>query len=127
MVEIDITVDGSFKNTMDWVRKMAKKPVEDTVLNQIGKESVKNLSINTPQRTGETARSWKYSIESNGKTIEVNIYNTAHPKSRVSVAKLIDLGYVTRTGGYVPARPYIKRSMRPVWRSVDRLLGEGFK
>lgn len=116
---------GDFKNILSWLSKASRGPTPSEV-EYIGREGVRALANNTPRSTGETASGWEYEIYNRRQgSYEISWKNTAHPEAEVNVAKLIELGHGTGTGGYVPPQPYIKKSMSPVWKSSsDRLTKE---
>lgn len=99
-----------------------------TVLKTIGAEGVNSLKTNTPKNTGKTASGWTYDIKGNKTKAEVIWKNVAHPELDVNLAKLIDMGHGTRTGGYVPPRPYIKKAMSGVLKTAgDKIAKEMIK
>mgnify|MGYP007126045463 CR=1 FL=1 len=126
-MRISFTSKGDFNATRDWLNKVSNSN-PDNVLKTIAKEGEVSLASNTPRDTGETASGWKSKIERNSKGAEVVWYNDAHPELDVNLAKLIDLGHGTGTGGYVPPKPYIKKSMDGVFGSAgDKIAGELIK
>jgi hypothetical protein len=110
---------GGFNKASKWLDDISNTNTRKLV-DKVSKEGTNSLSINTPRSTGETAASWKEKVTVTDDTIEVAWINEAHPESDVSVAKLIETGHGTRTGGYVPAKPYIKDAMKPVWSKLDK-------
>lgn len=112
---------GDFENTRSWFKRVTENK-SSPAFDSIAKEGVKSLSSNTPVDTGETASGWSYDIDTKNNITEISWKNTAHPEASVNVAKLIELGHGTGTGGYVQPKPYIKNSMEPVWKSVDNNL-----
>lgn len=118
---------GDFEKAEKWLRDISNRR-PDKALDSIGKSGVTNLSNATPVDTGATASGWEYDITSTATGYEVNWTNTAHPGEDVNIAKLIELGYSTGTGGYVPPRPYIKQAMKPIFKSaVDAAAKEMIK
>ncbi|WP_432711024.1 HK97 gp10 family phage protein [Pedobacter sp.] len=118
---------GDFNNSLKWLNK-ASSPKGGNIVDQIAKDGVASLMANTPRETGETASGWKSEVKMTAKGMEIVWINTAHPELSVNLAKLIELGHGTRTGGYVSPRPYIKKSMESVFRTAgDKLAGEMFK
>jgi hypothetical protein len=59
--------------------------------------------------------------------VEIGWTNDAHPEASVNIAKLIELGHGTGTGGYVAPKPYIKKAMEPIWKSTDGVAKELIK
>ena len=109
---------GDFNNAEAWLKDISnRKP--SMALKKIASEGERSLSSNTPRDTGETAAGWKSEITTKGHVTEVAWVNRAHPGLSVNIAKLIDQGHGTRNGGYVPPKPYIKRSMDSVWKSAS--------
>jgi hypothetical protein len=122
-MKISFESKGDFSNMEKWLNKVVKTNMESP-LNQLGAQGTKSLSSHTPMDTGETASGWQSDVIKRGEVSEVVWTNTAHPESRVNVAKLIELGHGTGTGGYVPPKPYIKNAMTPVWSKVDGVVKE---
>ena len=122
-MKISFDVRGDFNNVEAWLKKVSTRGTDDAV-RTIADKGTKSLSASTPRNTGETAAGWSSKIVKSGDVTEVSWINTAHPEASVNLAKLIDLGHGTGTGGYVPPKPYIKNSMTSVWRDVDRIVRE---
>lgn len=124
LMRITFESKGDFNKTRAWLSKVVNHAPVDT-LRQIAREGEQTLSANTPRDTGETASGWMSEITSKGSNSEIAWMNKAHPEARVNIAKIIDQGHGTGTGGYVPPRPYIQRSMESVWKTAsDRLAKE---
>lgn len=121
-MKVSFDVKGDFNNTLNWLKDVTNRH-PSTVLSKIAEDGVKSLAANTPEDTGETASGWVGKISDKG----IVWLNTAHPESEANMAKLIELGHATRTGGYVQPRPYIKRAMAPVWATVDERIKELIK
>lgn len=125
-MKISFDSKGDFENVRSWLDGVSKRN-PTTILKTIADKGTASLKENTPKDTGETASSWVSETVRNGDVIEVSWKNEAHPESEVNVAKLIELGHGTRTGGYVPPNPYIKEAMKPVWEDVDKVVKELIK
>lgn len=125
-MKVSFSSKGDFSNALNWLKKTEQSP--STILSQIAKEGEKALAANTPQETGETASGWVSEITSKDGRHEIAWKNKAHPEASANVAKLIELGHGTGTGGYVQPQPYIKQAMEPVWKGVsDKLAKEMIK
>ena len=124
-MKISLESDGDFTATTKWLESITRVS-SDSVLQKLGREGVIALSEATPVgTTGETAGSWKYSIERMSNGIELSFTNSAHPEASVSIAKIVDSGHGTRNGGYVPPRPYIRRAMENIFRTAgDKIVKE---
>lgn len=105
-----------------WLSDVSKAEIKS--LNKIGQRGVSSLEQNTPRDTGQTAKAWTYSIESDKNGAEIVWTNTASVSSGVNIAKLIELGHGTGTGGYVPPRPYIKQAMDNVLETSGDIIAK---
>lgn len=127
-MRIDITTSGDFKATIAWLND-AKGKTPTTTMNALGKEGVRALSGATPRGdTGETAAGWEYRLEKTATGSELAFVNNSHPEAYVNVAKLIQLGHGTGTGGYVPPIDYIRPALNSLFSTAgDRIAKEMVK
>lgn len=125
-MRISFESKGDFSNMEKWLNKVANTDMRSP-LNQLASQGTKSLMAATPKDTGETASGWQADIVKMGAVTEIVWTNNAHPEAGVNLAKLIELGHGTGTGGYVPPRPYIKGAMSPVWSKVDGIVKEWIK
>ena len=126
-MRMSISSKGGFDNATKWLDDVSSK-VPSQAINTIASEGVSKLKDGTPRDTGETASGWASEIKMTAKGVEIVWINTAHPELDVNIAKLIELGHGTGTGGYVSPRPYIKQSMDSVLKTAgDKIAGEMFK
>lgn len=123
-MRISFTEEGNFEATTGWLNKVAKIDPTDA-MQALGQEGITSLRAATPVDTGETASGWAVEIEKTRKGVEMNFVNRAHPGTSENVAMLIELGHGTRTGGYVPPRPYIKGALTDVLNKAGTVLVEG--
>ncbi|MET0786277.1 MAG: HK97 gp10 family phage protein [Paenisporosarcina sp.] len=99
------------------------KPFKD--LDKYGRQGVDALASATPRETGETAGAWSSETEHSGSHYAIYWSNT-HKEGRAVIVLLLEYGHGTGTGGYVPPRPFINQTMKPlfdriadeVWRQV---------
>lgn len=115
-MQIKFESKGGFDNVLKWINKTSNI---QHMVNDIAEYGKNRLTVETPENTGETASGWEHDIITKQNSIEIAWKNVAHPESEVNVAKLIELGHGTGTGGYVQPRPYIKQAMEPVWKKLD--------
>jgi hypothetical protein len=123
-LQIKFESKGGFDNVLKWMNKASN--IQD-MAKEIAEFGKNQLTIGTPEDTGETASGWEHDIIQKPNSIEIDWRNVAHPESDVNVAKLIELGHGTGTGGYVQPRPYIKQAMEPVWKRLDNRVREMMK
>lgn len=116
---------GGFNNVSKWFEKASN--IQPIMIKNIAGYGEEMLRKGTPEDTGETASGWTSDTTVNNNSLEVAWRNTAHPESEMNVARLIELGHGTRTGGFVQPRPYIKQSMSPVWQKLDNDIKELMK
>lgn len=121
-MKITVTSDGEFEETIKWLEIVSTK-VPSQAMREVGRKCLNALSAATPVgETGETARSWEEKIEGDVSGSELIIYNNAHPEADVNIARLIDQGYATGNGGYVPPRPYIRQAVKPILDSAGDMI-----
>lgn len=125
-MKISFESKGDFSNMERWLDKAVKTDMQSP-LNQLASQGTKSLMSATPKNTGETAAGWQADVVKRGDVSEIVWTNNAHPEAGVNLAKLIELGHGTGTGGYVPPKPYIKNAMSPVWSKVDSIVKEWIK
>lgn len=117
---------GNFDELEKWLNKVSTSD-PTPALKQIANDGTRSLSSRTPRDTGGTAAGWEGNIV-RGKLPEVVWTNTAHSGASVNIAKIIDQGHGTGTGGYVPANPYIVKAMDSIWKNAgDRIFKELIK
>ena len=123
-MKITVSSVGEFNDTTNWLKSMFER-TPSTAMKLMAAEGTASLKQHTPRDTGETASGWVADIHIG--LINSHIYwnNIAHPHAGVNIAKIIELGHGTGTGGYVPPTPYIKQAMNPVWNNtVDSMIRE---
>lgn len=125
-MRLTITSKGEFNKVKGWISGVVNRS-PDTAMRQLGVAGDRALAANTPRDSGETSSSWTHDITVyRGKT-DLSWMNTAHPHTSINIAKAIELGHGTGTGGYVPPNPYIKQSMHSVFNMTDGLVKELLK
>lgn len=122
-MEVTFDSKGDFNNIQEWLDKVSKSS-PSAALVKIAREGKESLHANTPRDTGQTANGWEAVITSKKGDHEIAWVNNAHPEANVNVAVIIDQGHGTGTGGYVPPRPYIQRSMDGVFGDAAKIIEE---
>lgn len=113
---IKISVKGNFRNTERFLKNTENLDVE-AILNEYGAMGVDALSAATPYRTGATASSWGYEIESNGNNKKI-IWINDNVNKGVCIAVILQYGHGTRQGGYVTGIDYINPALRPIFQGI---------
>lgn len=119
---IGFRLKGDFSKTEKMLKKSLGKDYY-SVLDKYGKEGVNALSAATPIDSGETARSWEYSIEKKKGSFSV-VWKNNNIQSGVNIAIILQYGHGTRNGGYVQGRDYINPALRPIF---DELANAAWK
>ncbi len=123
LMKIKITSQGEFNKVRSWISKVVNKSPNDA-MRQVGKAGDNALAANTPRATGATAAGWTHDIIVYRNKTDLSWMNLAHPSASINIAKAIELGHGTGTGGYVPPNPYIHQSMHSVFNMTDGLVKE---
>ena len=124
---IIIEQKGSFKNTEAYLAKLKSADLY-AVLSKYGTLGQNALSNATPVRTGLTAASWYYTIESRPGYYSIRWHNHDN-ENGFPVAIMLQYGHGTGTGGWVEGRDYIMPAIRPIfdqmaadaWREVTKI------
>lgn len=119
---IRCSVQGSFKKTIDFLNRNNLKNITK-ILEKYGQLGVDALSSATPVNTGETAKSWYFTV-TNKNGIATISWNNSNTSEGIPIVVLIQYGHVTRNGGYVQGRDFINPAIRPI---LDKLASDAWK
>ena len=120
---------GDFKKTEKRLKKLENvQAIIWNVMNKYGVPGNYALANATPEDSGETASSWRYTAEHLANGIAIYFSND-NVNDGANIAILLQYGHGTRNGGYVQGRDYINPAIRPIfdqiaeeiWREVDKL------
>lgn len=115
-----ITTTGDFSKTIKRLQKMSRIS-HKKALSQIEQKGTASLAKFTPVGdTGQTAMGWSGKVTDN----EIQWVNNAHPDESVNVAKIIQLGHGTGTGGYVPPYNYIPPALDEVFGDATDIIAK---
>ena len=115
-----ITTTGDFSRTIKRLQKMSRSN-NKKALSQIEQKGTASLAKFTPVGdTGQTAMGWSGNVMDN----EIQWVNNAHPNESVNVAKIIQLGHGTGTGGYVPPFNYIPPALDAVFGEATDIIAK---
>jgi hypothetical protein len=76
------------------------------------------LAAATPQATGQTAASWSYEIDREGRDVRIWWTNIDVDADGTPIAILLQFGHGTGTGGYVQGRDYINPAIQPIFDEI---------
>ncbi len=113
---------GDFSKFEKFLTRILKRDYLQ-ILARYGAEGVSALSAATPVDTGNTAASWSYLIEDNGREASISFTNSNINKG-VNIAIILQYGHGTGTGGYVAGRDYINPAIRPIF---DKMADDAWK
>ena len=86
-------------------------------LEQYGQMGVDCLAAATPKDTGKTAESWDYEIVDSEDRKKV-VWTNSNVNGDFNVAKELQYGHGTGSGGWVPGQDYINPAMEPVFDEI---------
>lgn len=123
MDKISFSGSGDFKNTETFLRKIMRTDLKHTV-EKFGDRGVYELAKNTPINTGETAQSWDWEATKTeaGVTIQWNNY---YAPNGIPVPYLLEYGHAARDGSWVPAQPFVERTMEPIYQEIADYIWKG--
>jgi hypothetical protein len=81
---------------------------------------VEALPSATPIKTGKTAASWGYKIETTETSVKIIWINT-NVQNGVNVAIILQYDHVTPSGGFVKGRDYINPAIKPVMDEIAKM------
>lgn len=119
MLRINLKVKHSGTDMLGWLNRMSKRDYLNE-LDKCGQIGVESLRDNTPVRTGLTAASWSYKVETSGHTVRIIWSNSNVTRAGQPIAIMLQYGHGTGTGGYVVGRDYINPAMKPVFDEIER-------
>ena len=105
-------------DTLKWLVKTSKRTYLSE-LDKCGRIGVEALRANTPVRTGLTAASWSYKVETKGSSVTITWSNSNVTRDGQPIAIMLQYGHGTGTGGYVVGRDYINPAMKPVFEEIE--------
>jgi hypothetical protein len=115
-MSFSLKANGAFEKTKAWLNRLLSGDMY-SVLDRYGQMGVEALAAATPQRTGLTASSWEYTIDSSGSQYSINWLNS-NVNNGVPIAVIIQYGHGTGTGGYVAGRDYINPALQPIFDNI---------
>ena len=129
MIGIKVSGNSPFSKTETYLKELKKSDAKiKTILNKYGKIGVEKLSIKTPVKTGLTAASWYYKVESKNGTHKL-LFCNSNIQNGIPIAIILDTGHATRNRGWVAGRNYINPALAPIfdklasdiWMEVTKL------
>ncbi len=113
---------GDFSKTMKGLKRLKQQQALKN-LERFGERGVKALSSATPVKTGLTAASWYYKIETTPSYVKLSFCNS-NIQNGVPVAVVIQYGHGTGTGGWVEGRDYINPAIQPIFDEMAKTTWE---
>lgn len=107
---------GNFNKTDTFLKELIMSDYMN-VLEKYGREGVRALAAATPIDSGETARSWGYTIKKYKGGASIT-WTNSHVVNGVPIAIILQYGHATRNGGYVQGRDYINPTLQPIFDKI---------
>jgi hypothetical protein len=117
MALITVSERGSFKNTERLLKKDIRKETI-RVLQSLGQRGVDALSAATPVRTGKTAASWRFEVNSIGKRVILSWHNDNKTSKGDNIVILLIRGHGTSSGYYVRGNDFVTPAMEPIFEEI---------
>lgn len=114
---ITLRQEGDFHNLDNFLER-CKGLFKLSILDKYGKMGVQALESVTPSSTGETAKSWYYTVERTDSTIRLIFNNSNVTPQGTSIAILLQYGHATRNGGFVQGVDYINPVLVPIFEEL---------
>lgn len=123
MPMVTFTHKGQFKKTNKFFKALLDIH-DDVILNKYGKRGVDALSSATPKRSGRTAASWTYEVNSTPGGKEI-VWSNSNVNDGFHIAVGIQFGHGTGWGAYVSGIDYINPAIQPLFEAMaDELWNE---
>lgn len=107
---------GNFNKIQKFFFRMTNREYL-TILSQYGNMGVYALSSATPVRTGKTAASWEYTIETDSKQTTIS-WSNSNENQGYNIALMLQYGHGTKNGGYVKGIDYINPAVKPIFEAM---------
>lgn len=113
---------GSWKDTFNYLSYVmnSKEGIID-ILTKHAEKAISDLKEATPRDTGLTANSWEYEIIFEGDKYSIVFKNTNFSEY-ISVVVLIEYGHLTRNGIFIEGRPFVNKTLDPIFESLENSL-----
>lgn len=113
---ITVKHKGNFNNFESFCNRMFKRDYLD-VISAYADLGVEALKAATPVKSGQTASSWDYEIESK-KGITTLWFTNSHEENGANVAVLLIYGHGKKDGGYVEGIDFVSPALRPIFQDL---------
>lgn len=111
---------GDFGDAIKFLKKERKfqKRLVD-ILESYGREGLETLQEATPKRTGKTAKSWSYKVESGKGAYSLSFQNDNMFRG-VPVVVLIVYGHATPSGHWIEGRDFVTPVVDPLFEKLQK-------
>lgn len=106
---------GSWNKTEAALNGFLKKSFAESIMEKYGRIGVDILRKYTPKRTGLTAASWSYKIETTRDGLYSLQFYNSNVNDGVCIAVILQYGHGTRNGSYVRGVDYLNPAAREIF------------
>lgn len=110
---------GDFSEAIGFLKSKRKlnRQIRD-ILERCGREGLEALREVTPKRTGKTAKSWTYEVQSDkgGYSLSFQNDNLFHG---VPIVALLVYGHATQSGKWVEGRDFVTPVIDPLFKDLQ--------
>lgn len=114
---ISAKTSGSFKKSEAFLKRVSTLDI-GAILRSKGQAGVAALAKATPVDSGLAAGSWGFVVVKNLSGYSIT-WTNSDIETGFPVSLMLQYGYSTGTGGYVPGRNYINPAMSPVFTMLS--------
>lgn len=120
MSSIKVKSRGDFKNTETFLLNNKKGYFTEDQLKDIGEKAVELFKKNTPAKSGETANSWSYELDTSGNKPTIIMHNS-NIQNGYNIAILIDEGHALANGKWVSGKHYIDKTIEEIFEYINKM------
>lgn len=125
-MKFKVTSSGDWSDTLDFLERNSKSEWVKK-LEAMGQKGVSALAAATPRESGQTAESWRFTVNVGSSYVFCDWHND-NEIDGFSVAIGLQYGHGTGTGGWVPGQDFINPAIQPVidemvayvWKEITR-------
>ncbi len=114
---IEIKQKGNFKNLKKYIGQITIASTFSSA-EEVTKKCIEKLKAATPKKTGLTAASWDYTIQSNKNGITTITILNKNIQNGINIALLLEYGHGTANGYWIEGKHYIEPIIQEAYNKI---------